>query len=258
MCELLGISASNPIYCNKILKDFFSHSVKHPHGWGLATHNENNIFIEKEPVPAYKSTYLKYRLKDKIYSDIVLAHIRYATIGNIDYNNCHPFTLTDKVGRRWTLIHNGTIFDFPKFEEYIDEQKGETDSERIIMYIIHKVNEGIDKKADALDEKERFNVISTVFSEIAKGNKVNLLLYDGDLLYVHTNYKNTLFYSEEEGDKIFATTPLNDDHSWYPVPFCKALAYKYGDLVYSGEDHKNEYVDKPENDKYLYGVFSSL
>ena len=36
MCELLGISAKQRRAVTAILREFFSHAEKHPHGWGLA------------------------------------------------------------------------------------------------------------------------------------------------------------------------------------------------------------------------------
>ena len=35
MCELLGISSAKPMDASGFLKEFYSHSVMHPHGWGL-------------------------------------------------------------------------------------------------------------------------------------------------------------------------------------------------------------------------------
>lgn len=36
MCELFGINAEENCQINEYLKEFFSHSSVHPHGWGLA------------------------------------------------------------------------------------------------------------------------------------------------------------------------------------------------------------------------------
>jgi predicted glutamine amidotransferase len=35
MCELLGFSSAVPTDISEHLSIFFSHSVKHPHGWDL-------------------------------------------------------------------------------------------------------------------------------------------------------------------------------------------------------------------------------
>lgn len=36
MCEIFGVSSKTRVDINEYLKVFFSHSNKHPHGWGLA------------------------------------------------------------------------------------------------------------------------------------------------------------------------------------------------------------------------------
>lgn len=81
--------------------------------------------------------------------------------------------------------------------------------------------------------------------------------YDGEYMYVHTNYAASLYYKEIDGGRIFATMPLDGEY-WQPVPFTRLLAYKDGKLVFEGTNHGNEYVDREENLKYLYQIFSSL
>ena len=99
MCEIFGFSSRDDFTANNFLKEFFSHSKKHPHGWGLACISRENALIEKESVKAIDSNYLKERLSQPISAKIMLAHIRYATIGNVEYKNCHPFSVRDNTGR---------------------------------------------------------------------------------------------------------------------------------------------------------------
>ena len=48
MCELLGISSAKPMEVSGFLKEFYSHSVMHPHGWGLMYHcdGERTILLD--------------------------------------------------------------------------------------------------------------------------------------------------------------------------------------------------------------------
>ena len=89
MCELFGISARDDFYANDYLKAFYAHSDFHPHGWGLACVSRNSALVEKESVKASTSNYLRERLSQPITEKLLLAHIRYATIGNVEYKNCH-------------------------------------------------------------------------------------------------------------------------------------------------------------------------
>ena len=156
MCEIFGVSSLNDFTANDYLRTFYSHSDFHPHGWGLACVSRNGALVEKESIKASCSNYLRERLSQPINAKILLAHIRYATIGNVEYKNCHPFTGKDSTGRRWTLIHNGTIFDFAPLNPYVKKQKGDTDSERIFLYLLDKLNEAQTKAGTRLHFEERF------------------------------------------------------------------------------------------------------
>ena len=107
MCELFGVTADKRININAYLHKFFRHSKVQPDGWGLALFDDG-ISIEKEPVKASESKYLENRLQGKIQSGRMMAHIRRATMGEVNFNNTHPFTAVDESGRRWVLVHTGT------------------------------------------------------------------------------------------------------------------------------------------------------
>lgn len=257
MCEIFGFSASESIYANDYLKTFYSHSDKHPHGWGLACVSKHSATIEKESVRALDSNYLKERLSQPISEKILLAHIRYATIGNVEYKNCHPYSGKDNFGTRWTLIHNGTIFDYPPLGSYVKKQNGDTDSERIFLYILDKVNLAQREKKAKLTFEEKFEILDCIVKNMAKGNKLNLILTDGRYLYVHTNCKNTLHYLRKNGAAFFSTQALSDE-DWRDVPFGQLLAYKGGKPAAEGTAHGNEYVENEEQMKLLYQIFSNL
>lgn len=136
MCELFGASLNSPIDLRDLLKEFYSHSRKHPHGWGMMRYKDNHYEAISEPVCA---------LESKILGDVVaqtpkqvnlLAHIRLATIGSLKQENTHPFTGKDIEGRDWFLIHNGTIYSGTELISYPQKQKGDTDSERIFLYLM--------------------------------------------------------------------------------------------------------------------------
>lgn len=257
MCEILGACYNKECYLNDRLKVFYSHSGNHPHGWGLALTDGDEISIEKEPLRAEKSHYLKERLSQPICTKTALAHIRYATIGNVDYKNCHPYSKKDNSSRRWTLIHNGTIFDYQPLNKFLKLQKGDTDSERILLYIIEQINNLQNLKGNPLDFQEKFSLLDSIVSDMAKGNKLNLLIYDGEYIYAHTNYKNSLHYLENEDGIIFSTLPLSNEN-WQKLPFTTLLAYKDGKLALKGTTHNNEYIDNEESLRFLYQIFSDL
>ena len=193
MCEMLGISARRRLPANAILREFFSHAEQHPHGWGLARFSEHGVpSVEKEPVKATASVYLKHRLDWPIEERTLLAHIRLATVGTMEYANCHPFVCEDNRGRIWTLVHNGTVFNGNILNGYMGIQFGDTDSERVLIHLVEQINLEQIRLHRALSEQERFSALSEAIADLADGNKLNLLIFDGEVMYAHTNFRDSL------------------------------------------------------------------
>lgn len=257
MCELFGVNSLEKINCNSMLKEFFSHGVDNPDGWGLATFYGNEVAVEKEPISSLKSMYLKNRLTDDILASKLFAHIRKASKGGIEYKNTHPFSLRDNTGRLWTLEHNGTIFESRELEPYLYRQKGRTDSERILYYLIDKLNARQKETERELTEEERFAVVEEMIREITPENKVNLLIYDSDLFYVHVNHKDSLHRCQKDKALFISTKPLKQEQ-WECVPLNTLLAYRDGELIHTGQRHENEYVSNAEKEHYLFLDYSSL
>lgn len=256
MCELFGTSLKYPLTLNSYLKEFYSHCPEHPNGWGLALMNGSSASIEKEPTRADRSHYLKSRLSVPVRGKNVFAHIRRATIGNDEYVNCHPFTGLDASGRRWTLIHNGTIFEYEPMNRFGKVQKGHTDSERILLFIIDRMNQEISEKGE-LSCDERFAVLDAIICEMSKGNKLNLLLFDGECMYAHTNFEGSLHFLRNDNGIIFSTKPLSGE-DWRPLPMTTLLGYREGELISRGTNHGNVYIYNEKDMAYIYLAFASL
>ncbi|MBD5493688.1 MAG: class II glutamine amidotransferase [Lachnospiraceae bacterium] len=256
MCELFGVTSRNKLELNELLLKFFSHGIEHPNGWGMAFFYGNAVSLEKQPEASHKSKYLRQRLQFKVESDKMIAHIRLATRGTLNYENTHPFVMRDNSDRTWTLAHNGTIFDCDLLNPFVHSQQGQTDSERILGYIISRVNTEIEEKKE-LSGQERFWLIDEILCEITPENKVNLLLYDGELMYVHTNYQNSLYTCRKGEAVVISTKPL-DCHVWEPVPMNTLIAYQDGKQIYTGTKHKNEFFETEEKMHLLFLDFANL
>lgn len=241
MCELFAVSYTRERVINPMLGEFFSHGCNHPHGWGMAFLG-NGTHMAKEPVNSCDSLYLRKCLNTTVAADVMLAHIRLATRGVIDYNNTHPFVMSDCSGRTWTQAHNGTIGSGNILSGYTSEQQGDTDSERLLIHITASINAATIRRARPLNAAERFSVVDNVIHEITPGNKVNLLLHDGEMLYVHSNCKGSLYQCRSGDGVVFSTRPLNSGDSWDPVPLSRLMAYRRGRIAAAGEQHNNEFV----------------
>lgn len=256
MCELFGVTSRGRLVLNELLSEFFSHGMEHPNGWGMAFFYGNAVSLEKQPEASHKSVYLKQRLQFKVEADKMIAHIRLATRGNLNYENTHPFVMRDSSNRTWTLAHNGTIFDCDLLNPFAYSQQGQTDSERILAYIVSRVNLE-QEKGKELSGQERFELIDEILGRITPENKVNILLFDGELMYVHTNYQNSLYRCRKGEAVVISTRPL-DHCEWQNVPMNTLIAYQDGKQVYTGTDHKNEFFETEEKMRLLFLDFANL
>lgn len=254
MCELLGISSKVPYDFRAELKNFFKHCNENPHGWGIMYKKDGERKIVKEPVSADSSTKLPRLVSQLDSQNVLIAHIRYATVGAKNNENTHPFERYDDSGRRWTLIHNGTIFSGNVLTKYKQTQKGTTDSERILLYLIEQINQKIrEKNEQDLDAEERFSVLNQVVCDITHRNKVNLMIYDGEYLYAHKNMKDTLSFKRTEDGIVLATKPI-DDGNWIPLPMTTLLSFKDGKLIREGTNHGNVFVSYKESMNIFDGM----
>ena len=242
MCELFGFYARKEKSLQPYLREFFRHSVRHPNGWGLATFENGEPDVRTEMVSAEKSRILPDIVNALPDSKLLLAHIRRATIGGVRPENCHPFVRTDVSGRTWTLMHNGTIFSGNELNRYIESQNGDTDSERILLYLIDMIHQKTGQIGMPLSLEERIETVEEAIRELSYRNKLNLLIYDGSVLYAHVNMRNTLFARQGDSGVMISTTPL-EASGWEPLPLNSLLVYREGSLLYQGENHRNEYID---------------
>ncbi len=240
MCELFGASLKKPVNMKKYLDEFYSHSRKHPHGWGLAVEGDGGMKISKSPECAVESEQLAEILSKLQPEKNLLAHIRYATVGAKKADNCHPFNGRDNSGREWTLIHNGTIYSGMELMKYLDVQQGDTDSERVFLYLIDSVNEALEQKG-SLSREERFGIVEKLVYSLSSRNKLNLMIFDGEVLYVHQNMSGTLYFKQTDEGYYFSTQPLDGDE-WFGFPMCRACAYKNGEKLFEGSCHGNEFI----------------
>ena len=195
--------------------------------------------IVKEAVRASDSTKLREILGTLTPQKTLLAHIRYATVGRVRIENCHPFSAEDVTGRTWTLIHNGTIYSSSRLIPMLNIQKGDTDSERLFLCLLKTVNDA--QAGGALSAAERFSLIEGFVRDLAPRNKLNLMIFDGELLYVHKNMRDTMKQHRTPDGWVFATTSLGGE-DWEDVPTAQLFACRDGELAFSGQPHGGIFV----------------
>ncbi len=269
MCELFAINAAVPVYVNDYLDEFYSHSHAHPHGWGLTYRldeasqpataptelergalipGSRGVVLWREPKPAFESQLLPTVLSQPIAATHLQAHIRKATCGTLHESNCHPFHETDVMGRDWTLIHNGILFNEGILWGYDDRETGDTDSERVMLFLMDVLEEASLRTGGSLNFEQTFRALTSAITQLGNLNRLNLILDDGTYTYVHTNTdKVTLHFRQLDGQSIiFSTEPLGPTDQrelWKPVPQNRLIAYRNGRLIRASSPHGNVFCE---------------
>jgi glutamine amidotransferase len=185
MCRLLGLIANKPVDFKFSLKEgpktLADMSEQNPHGWGLGWYQPDGLpKVAKEPRKARDNEQF-CRTAAEGFSHIFIAHVRFASVGGVSVENCHPFQ-SDK----WLFAHNGTIrrADCESLRRRLnpnrqDAIRGQTDSEVFFHWLLQNI-----ESSDSVVEGLR-KAIHTISDYSA----LNFLLSDGDVLYAYRDAK---------------------------------------------------------------------
>ena len=139
MCQLLGMSCTSPAFSYSVLSPFVQRGGKtdiHAHGWGMAyyQHNSNNLNgavsqlqTIKDVSPAATSPIAQSILtqsKSELLTRDMIAHIRYATVGDVSVENVHPFQ-RQLFGVDFVFAHNGDVPIVNEDDLWLGSIKGE-------------------------------------------------------------------------------------------------------------------------------------
>lgn len=114
MCQLLGMNCATPTDFTFSFKGLCLRggcTDKHEHGWGLAVYENRGLRTFHDPLPAAESKIAKFLSTHPLKTLNMMAHIRYATQGDVSLENVHPFS-RELWGINWSFVHNG---DIPKY-----------------------------------------------------------------------------------------------------------------------------------------------
>jgi predicted glutamine amidotransferase len=143
MCRLFAMSAGPVRACASFwlldAPDSLSvQSHRMPDGTGLGWFDEHELpVVSKQPLAAYEDREFARRAHE-VESRTFVAHVRFASTGELTLQNTHPF---EQAGR--LFAHNGVVEDLPALERRIGTSMslvaGETDSERLFALITHEI-----------------------------------------------------------------------------------------------------------------------
>ncbi len=207
MCQLLGMNCNTPTDVRFSFTGFAQrggNTGDHADGWGIAFfEGEHGLRHLVDHLPAANSPIAQFIREYPIHSHTVIAHIRKATQGVVNLQNCHPF-VRELWGRYWVFAHNGDLKDFRPRLHGSFHPVGDTDSEHIFCWLLqelHKSHAGI----PTVDELSL--TLQELSWKVAPEGTFNFLLSNGEALWAHATTK--LQYIERKHP--FAKVHLADD-----------------------------------------------
>ena len=139
MCRLFGMSAgsepaSATFWLLQAPDSLSQQSHREPDGTGLGWFDrDGSPHVSKQPIAAYDDARFAREARE-VSSRTFVAHIRFASTGELTLLNTHPF---EQAGR--LFAHNGVLEDLPALDRYLGADRalvhGETDSERLFALI---------------------------------------------------------------------------------------------------------------------------
>ncbi len=142
MCRLLGIVAHEPQGFGRCLREApRSLAVlggEHSDGWGIAVHEARvGWTLTKRAASASRDPEFHATAADAN-GALLIAHVRKRTVGEVSFENTHPFQRGD-----WVFAHNGTIEQVSELRAAIASTRetttGDTDSELLFAFLMARL-----------------------------------------------------------------------------------------------------------------------
>ena len=253
MCQLLGMNSNAPADVTFSFTGFAKRgggTDVHGDGWGIAFFEDLGLRHFVDHQPACDSAMAEFITRYPIKSSNANAHIRKATQGVVNLQNCHPF-VRELWGRYWVFAHNGNLTDFDKPLHGAYRPVGTTDSERAFCWIMQELSKS-HAGVPAIDELTL--TMQELAAKVSTYGTFNFLLSNGQALWAHAS--THLYYllrrhpftraqlSDEDLSVDFAernaptdrmamvtTAPLTVNETWTPFAPGQMLVFVDGDLV---------------------------
>ncbi len=149
-CQLLGMNCATPTDFTFSFQGFCKRGGDtdvHADGWGVAFYQDGGIRQFHDVAAASTSPLAQYLGQQPIQTLNMMGHIRYATQGQVNLANVHPFS-REMWGIEWCFCHNGEVPCFsagnrPKLSSlcptsiHYYHPVGTTDSEAVFCAILN-------------------------------------------------------------------------------------------------------------------------
>jgi glutamine amidotransferase len=201
MARLFGIIGNRPDLAARVLA-FEAESLRArakgtPLGWGLGFYQGGEVLMRRRPIDERADIDVA-KLAADVRADLVVGHVRVATVGALRTENTHPFRY-----RQWLFAQAGTVTEFDHVRDRLVASvpeflrggiRGDTDAEvvfHVFLSFLHdagRLNDGLVEPVlvrEAL--RSSLAVVDGMTAEVgAEAAKLNLMVSNGDqLIAVH-------------------------------------------------------------------------
>ena len=206
MCQLLGMNANTPTDVMFSFTGLATRADEHKDGFGIAFFEDRGLrhFIDRDG--AIGSPVAQMIKRYPIKSEVVIAHIRKATVGSVALQNCHPF-VRELWGRYWVFAHNGDLKDYQPRLHGQFRPVGDTDSERAFCWLMQELAKA---HAGVPTVDELSCTLRELLPQPARHGTFNVLLSNGQALWAHGTTK---LWSVERAHPFTAATLADEDLS---------------------------------------------
>lgn len=224
MCRLFGFRSAIPSRAHRSLvranNALAEQASAHPHGWGIGWFVGDDAYLIKSESAAHTSDSFR-RAADTLASNVLIAHVRRATVGQVSPLNVHPFR-----SGRWLFAHNGTIHGFEELRTQLHAELpanlkarllGTTDTETLFFWLLARLAERgvcIDGRG-SIDPDVVAEVLADGVAELrhraaqvgAEPPIVNFLFTNGDLFFAHRSGRELFFATQKRSCADVLTCP---------------------------------------------------
>ena len=221
MCRLYGFISNEPtkVGCTLVRSqnalmlqsrsDEFGRS--HSDGWGIGYYDNFQPKLVHRTAAAYQCLHFSHTA-ERLYSNIIISHVRLATIGKPAIENCHPFRWGN-----WIFAHNGTVQGMGTLRAELTDElssehreaiRGSTDSELIFHWVMQRLSVGRAANTVVCKSLERsMEIVGESLASLesrcreitsTRPARLNILLSDGNVM-IATRLGNSLSWTHRDG-----------------------------------------------------------
>ena len=154
--------------------------AKNADGWGIGFYQSGEVLLQRRPKRPTEDVDF-YKIVSDLRTDVLVGHVRHATVGAVKNENAHPFRF-----RSWLFAHHGTVPGWASVAERVTAEtpdflrrniRGQTDSEHVfhlLLGFLHEGNRIDDPTTSTAHVAQALGRTASVLERIAPGSASDL------------------------------------------------------------------------------------